>query len=164
MVQEEPGAGDSDATDYLQDPALWEDRLPQPYRMIEHLLEDLLDAVWERIESLQACKEREAARVRVPEGTGGSVWWCGDVLSQQDPPRAGVCAGSRSVVFVGDGANLLVLGYEDGPGAGETPTSCKTLAQHDLSQEIAGLAVRQKDEVQIVLTQHDSGTHTYFDY
>ena len=61
-----PETLDSSSDDYLQDPELWVDRLPQPFRMIDCLLQDLLSRAWEEIERRQLQRETERTRVRIP--------------------------------------------------------------------------------------------------
>ena len=51
--------------DYLQDPELWRDRLPQPFRMIDRLLEGLLARAWEEIETRGS--ERQPSELRAAE-------------------------------------------------------------------------------------------------
>lgn len=139
----------SDAEDYLQDPELWEDRLPQPYRMILHILDILLDDTWDHIEHLEVRRQQEAARVEVPKGTNGTIW-CREVLSQS---QGGVCGG-RGVVFVGNGKSVLVMGCG-------LETSGQILAQHDLQQEVSALAVVQRGEGHIVLVQQKTGNYNH---
>lgn len=133
------------AEDYLQDPELWEDRLPQPYRMIHHILDALLEDTWNQIELLEIHKQQKAARVEVPKGTDGRVW-CKEVLTQA---HGGVCGG-RGVVFVGNGKSVLVMGCG-------LETCGQILAQHDLQQEICALAVVWRGEVDILLVQQKTG-------
>ena len=53
--------------DYLQDPSLWTDTLPQPFRMLDRLLHELLHRSWELIEWRELERQREAAKVKIPE-------------------------------------------------------------------------------------------------
>lgn len=135
----------SGGEDYLQDPELWEDRLPQPYRMIQHILDILLDDTWDYIEHLDIRRQQEAVRVEVPEGTNGT-FWCREVLTE---PQGGVCGG-RGVVFVGNGKSVLVMGCG-------SETSGQILAEHTLQQEVSALAVVQRGEVHMVLVQQKTG-------
>ena len=123
------GEGYSDAEDYLQDPDLWGDRLPQPYRMILHIIDKLLDDTWDYIEQLQVLRQQEEAQVKVPEGTKGEVW-CREVLTQS---HGGVCGG-RGVVFVGNGKSVLVM------GCGSEQVG-EVLGQQDLQSEVTNLQV-----------------------
>lgn len=55
-----------DSNDYLLDPELWSDQLPQPFLMIDEVLQGFLDEVWELIESREVARRQEEARVRIP--------------------------------------------------------------------------------------------------
>lgn len=84
--------------DYLQDPALWSDQLPQPYRMLDRLLHELLLCAWEMIEWRETERRREAAKVRIPEIEEWSSVAVGDELA-----RGGVFSvqcGKEGCVFV----------------------------------------------------------------
>ena len=58
---------EEDPRDYLQDPELLKDNLPQPFRMLDNLLRDLLYRSWEMIESREVERAREADQVKIPE-------------------------------------------------------------------------------------------------
>ncbi len=66
-----PGGGsdgfEEDPSDYLRDPELWIDRLPQPFRTIDELLQELLASAWEAIEEREVARQLEQARVHIPE-------------------------------------------------------------------------------------------------
>ena len=47
---------DNDDNDYILDPDLMWDRLPQPYRMINKLLKIILDDVWYIIQHIEATR------------------------------------------------------------------------------------------------------------
>ena len=53
--------------DYLQDASLWTDQLPQPFKMIDKLLHQLLHTSWDVIDRREEERKREAAKVRIPE-------------------------------------------------------------------------------------------------
>lgn len=58
---------DNGSKDYLQDPELWLDKLPQPFKMIDGVLQQFLDVVWEEIESREMTRSQEEAQVKVAE-------------------------------------------------------------------------------------------------
>lgn len=73
-----PGGGSDDSEaddsrDYLQDPELWVDRLPQPFRAIDELLQELVGGAWAAIEERQVARGLEEARVRIPEVSGARL-------------------------------------------------------------------------------------------
>ena len=138
------GSSDTEQ-DYLQDPELWEDRLPQPYRMIQRIIEAFLDDTWEYIEHLEICRQQEAAQVKIPEGTKGE-FWCKETLNQS---HGGVCSG-RDVVFVGNDKHIFVVRC-DSKAHGEV------IANQSLECDVVSLEVIRVEEVCIVLVQHIAG-------
>ena len=65
------------------DPALWRDRLPQPYRMIDETLQELLMAVFDEAELRKKLREDQKGMRRVPDIKDASLlmdfqrvkWW-----------------------------------------------------------------------------------------
>ena len=92
----------NDPRDYLSDPALWFDSLPQPFRMIDQLLSDILETTWETIEGQEARRERDRLKFRVPLCSGF------ELVEDVTGARC-VCCGQRDVVFVGCSDGLRVL-------------------------------------------------------
>ncbi len=45
--------------DYLQDPSLWRDSLPQPYKMIDDTIQQLIMAVFDEIELKKLTKQKQ---------------------------------------------------------------------------------------------------------
>ncbi len=62
-----------DSRDYLLDPELWLDKLPQPYRLVDGVVQCFLEEVWEVIERREVCRRGEEGRVKIPELSEGSV-------------------------------------------------------------------------------------------
>lgn len=56
-----------DEDDYLTDPELLRDSLPQPYRMIDRTLTTLLEDTWEIIAKREEERITEANKVRPPQ-------------------------------------------------------------------------------------------------
>lgn len=56
-----------DEDDYINDPDLLKDDLPQPYRMIDKTLTSLLDSTWETISKREEERIAEANKVRPPQ-------------------------------------------------------------------------------------------------
>ena len=50
--------------DFLDDPDLLRDALPQPYRRIDRILEDFLENTWSLIENLENEKKIESGKYR----------------------------------------------------------------------------------------------------
>ena len=49
--------------DYLRDPELWRDELPQPFQMIDDVLQELLSIAWNNILVTERQKREEASRL-----------------------------------------------------------------------------------------------------
>ena len=60
---------ETNSTDFLSDPELYRDPLPQPYRRIDKLLQEILDDIWHIIEKADTEKRIEAEKYR-PDCTG----------------------------------------------------------------------------------------------
>ena len=58
---------DEEDDDYLQDPDQLRDVLPQPYRMINKVLEKLLEDVWTIIEVKENKRLAEQRRIKPPK-------------------------------------------------------------------------------------------------
>jgi len=52
--------------DYLQDPELWKDALPQPYQLVDEVLQEILFISWELIEARKAEREAEKSKPVIP--------------------------------------------------------------------------------------------------
>lgn len=62
--------GTSDANDYLQDPSMWWDSLPHPFRLINDILQDLFEESWGEIEvrdKLEKERETNSRRIKCSE-------------------------------------------------------------------------------------------------
>ena len=59
--------------DCLQDPALWRDRLPQTYRMIDETLQELLMTVFDESELRKKLREEQKGMRRVPDVKDASL-------------------------------------------------------------------------------------------
>lgn len=138
-----PEATENDSRDYLQDPQLWIDRLPQPFRMVDDLLQELLERSWQAVEARERQIERERARGRiaevVAEGTVGGVQ---NVLAVSEG-RDG------RVVFVGCGDGVRVAVEED------SGLACVTHSRTESA--VISLAVEQIEDVHVVAACTESG-------
>ena len=56
-----------DEDDYVNDPELIRDDLPQPYRMIDKVLSILIDDTWDKISQREATRLEESQKIRPPE-------------------------------------------------------------------------------------------------
>ena len=130
--------------DYLQDPALWIDELPQPFRMLDRLLNEILHRSWEMIECREVERQREAAKVRIPEITEWSR--VSEQLDDQDREGEGVCSvrcGSEGHVFMRGSNGFTVL------RALKEGNSWERVAQSgDLEMDVSNLDVVSNKGVQ----------------
>lgn len=133
---------DESFEDYLQDPELWLDRLPQPFRMIDGLLQELLSRTWEAIETRELQRETERTRVRIPKAIA-------DIAVEGVRGVRAIEAG-RDVVFVGCLDRLSVLT----PKGGEI-TSLST------SGAVTRLAVEYMDDIHVIVACIESGKLLY---
>ena len=65
-----PSSMDEDSynpNDYLRDPELWRDELPQPFRMINDVLQELLSIAWNNILETERQRREEASRPRTSQ-------------------------------------------------------------------------------------------------
>ena len=132
---------DSCSGDYLQDPELWVDRLPQPFRMIDGILQDLLANAWETIETRELQRETARTRVRIPEIVAeGAVEGTRGVRAIQ---------ADRDVVFVGCQDEVKVVDARDG----------KEIAASSTDSAVTSLAVEQMDDLEIIAACTESGIH-----
>ena len=144
-----------DAESYLQDPDMFQDRLPQPYRMIEHVLNDLIEDAWEKIIEREAARERELAAVKIPESTSGEAIG-GDDWGHM---YGGMCYG-KDVLFIGNNSSVLAIkskASEDRNEDEDDEETAKDPLEMQLKSEIQGLAVVHRSEMDIIVAQLASG-------
>lgn len=106
---------DYNPEDYLQDPELWRDELPQPFRMIDDVLQELLGIAWSRILEVEQQKREETAR----PPTSRLVPSCGLEVPGM---RCHVTAGSVLVMGVSEGLATVDL-TETSPQQKPLPTA-----------------------------------------
>ncbi|KAK2157783.1 hypothetical protein LSH36_184g01001 [Paralvinella palmiformis] len=56
-----------DEKDFVQDPDLHRDVLPQPYRMVNKLIWSIIDDVWEHVNERESERIADASRLRPPQ-------------------------------------------------------------------------------------------------
>lgn len=99
---------EEDPNDYLQDPDLWTDRLPQPFRMLDNLLQRVLYRAWDEIEHRETERIREAARIKIPEVFEWSRVSAVDECALGSGLHVLAC-GEDGYVFVGGSRGFAVL-------------------------------------------------------
>ena len=143
-----------DAEDYLQDPELWIDELPQPFRMLDNLLNEVLYRSWEVIESNELERRRKAAQVRIPEV---SEWTAVSAIDEHTLGGVGVVqCGRERYVFVGGSRGLLVL---------RAPEDCGDLElvaqSRDAGTDVSSMDVVWSKGVNLIAAVCDSGEFFY---
>lgn len=58
---------DEDEDDYIQDPEQIRDVLPQPYRMINKVINGVLDDVWEDVSQKESARFADQSKIRPPK-------------------------------------------------------------------------------------------------
>ncbi len=127
--------------DYLQDPSLWSDQLPQPYRMLDRLLHELLLGAWEMIEWRETERRREAAKVRIPEIEECSRVALGDELAYGGGGVCSVRCGREGCVFVRGSDGFSVIRAPSAVEAGEEGNWAIVAQSGDLEMDVRGLDV-----------------------
>lgn len=92
--------------DFLQDPAQWEDRLPQPFRSVDELLQAVLRDAWDAIEARERERARARAIERVPELSASRVC-VGDGVRSGGGGSAVVWRGGKVCVVEAEGGAVL---------------------------------------------------------
>ena len=163
-----------DAKDFLQDPDMWVDKLPQPYRLTADILNDFLEHVWGRIRENELLKQRAAARGRVPHNSK-SVLLCEEELTHV---CAGLACASGGRVVVGNGMSVCMLrcgaGGEETKDSVSTPVDecarveveekvslAKVVEQMNINSPIIKLAVIENGHLLVVIMQLATGISLY---
>lgn len=131
--------------DFLQDPAQWEDRLPQPFRSVDELLQAVLRDAWEAIEARERERTRARAIERVPELLASRVC-VGDGARSGGGGSAVVWRGGKVCVVEAEGGAVLVEGEAVG-----------------VEEVEVGSYVREEKVVDIVAALTRIGEQTAFD-
>ena len=133
--------------DYLQDPNLWRDQLPQPFRMIDYLLGELYSNAWDDIERREIEREHIAARVKVPELTDFAI--IEGVQGVKD-----VCGSRDGLIFVGERSGLSAFRGV----AGSEKAVMDRIAHCDTTTEVNSVAVGWNNGIHFIATLHYKGT------
>ena len=138
-----PEEVENDSRDYLQDPQLWLDRLPQPFRMIDDLLQEIFERSWHLVEerARQAVKEKDGNRV--PEMVVQDVV---EGIKNVFYLRETRC---ENIVFAGCSDGLRALAEEDGKLA--------SVAHCCTESAVTFLAVEQADNVHFISACTETG-------
>ena len=134
-----PETPDNNSEDYLQDPELWLDRLPQPFRMIDGILQDLLANTWETIETRELQRETARTRVRIPE-----------IVAER------AVEGTRGVRSIRAERDVVFIACRDGVKVADTREG-REIAAISTGSGVTSLAVEQMDDTEIIAACTESG-------
>lgn len=164
-----------DDRDYLQDPEMWEDKLPQPYKTINKILRGILQEAWVRIEEREVTRKREAAQVRIPSGAAGVVLG-GSILENV---CGGIQCGNDSLLVVGNGTSVCAVKYywtdsesvkqksdhstigsaDSIAGDCDKNLHAEIITELNLKHKIIRLAAMQQEDVLVIFVQLEKGKY-----
>lgn len=119
----------SDEDDYATDPDHMFDKLPQPFRLVDKILNRLFDVAWDQIAAREAVAEELRSREPVPE------YDCSAIVQEKEDTLCMNGSPDGSAVFLGLNNGVAVLH--------------STLHNHVASWEEEGAAVTYIDSTQI---------------
>lgn len=145
--------------DYLQDPVLWRDSLPQPFRMLDQLLQELVHEAWEEIER----REQE----RMTPSDHQAVVKTDDVSIIVDIPDPHVLAlvrlNGKEYVIVGGvlGIHVMKLASKNETRGIVTQALCgevRLMDAREIGGDVGALVVlgRPKDVVKLMAFHNDT--------
>ena len=108
---------------FLQDPAQWEDRLPQPFRFIDKLLQRVLRESWTLIEARERERAIAGASERIPELSASRLCAGNGAWSVADG-RVLVWGGEKVCVVVTESGEALGESVAVGVEEMDVKTSC----------------------------------------
>lgn len=146
-----------DDRDFLQDPGMWEDKLPQPYKTVDKILRDILRCTWTRIEEREVARMRDEAQVKIPSGADGML------LNEKllNKACAGIECGEDSMVVLGNGTSIYVLKHSrKDMGVEETSkknVDIEILSELNLKDSIFSLKSVKKNDGLVIMAQLEAG-------
>lgn len=92
-----------DEDDYITDPDQLKDQLPQPYRMIDKVLIEIVENVWEIIETRENARLEESRKIRPPQHAYSKYL--------EYPKKCGCITGSGDglYMFIGHSRGIVVV-------------------------------------------------------
>ncbi len=147
-----------DDRDFLQDPGMWEDKLPQPYKTINKILRDILKDTWTRIEEREVARVREEAQVKIPSGADGMLF----NKKLLNNACAGIECGEDSMVVLGNGTSVYVLKHnrnckEVVEEPAEKNVDVEIVSELNLRHSISTLKSVKKNDGLVIMAQLEAG-------
>ncbi|XP_071103091.1 WD repeat-containing protein 93-like isoform X2 [Haliotis cracherodii] len=94
---------DEDEDDYIQDPEQIRDVLPQPYRMINKVINGVLDDVWEDVSQKEKARFADQSKIRPPK------YDCAVEIQNQTQATSLADSGDGRYIFIGLPNGLSVM-------------------------------------------------------
>ena len=145
-------------SDYLQDPELWRDPLPQPFRMIDEVLQNFLDDVWdeilraERKRSEDALKPRIAVENAFKEVTTPTLHGLLYVTFRNDP-----------ILLVASGSGLHTIKTDHGGAYTELVPGTDNIEVFAMDgQQVNGIRGNAGDQYWILAATTKEGSYSYY--
>ena len=139
--------------DYLQDPSLWWDPLPQPFRMIDSLLQEILQNAWNKIEERAKVKKESRKTIKLTEEA--------TLISSIPEPKTlqYLQTGDREYIFGGGGlSGLHCIQFKPMriQATYDTPGIVSSISCQDMSNEMLVTAIGMEEKGgQLVLVLQD---------
>ncbi|KAI0219686.1 WD repeat-containing protein 93 [Lamellibrachia satsuma] len=134
---------DHDVWDFLQDPTLMVDQLPQPFRMVNKVVVQLVEDAWDTIADRENERITEAARYKPPQ------YKCGLRTQVPGKPNCMSASSDGKFIFVGTSDSLIVI---------EALTQTTKDTWKDDTMDIASLDVAtMEEEVYLLSVINDLG-------
>ena len=139
--------------DYLQDPSLWWDPLPQPFRMIDGLLQEILQNAWEKIEERTKIRKENRKTIKLTEDA--------TLISSIPEPKTlqYLQTDDREYIFGGGGlSGLHCIQFKPVTiqATYDTPGIVSSISSQDMSNEMLVIAIGMEENGgQLVLVLQD---------
>ncbi|XP_046574489.1 WD repeat-containing protein 93-like [Haliotis rubra] len=141
---------DEDEDDYIQDPEQIRDILPQPYRMINKLINGILDVVWEDVSQKESARIAEQSKIRPPK------YDCGVEIQNQTHCKA------TSLADSGDG-RYIFIGLPNGLSVMDASTQKPITIWEEDNMEIVNIRSHVMGvQTYLIVTLDDMGTGRLF--
>ncbi|XP_067664701.1 WD repeat-containing protein 93-like isoform X3 [Haliotis asinina] len=141
---------DEDEDDYIQDPEQIRDVLPQPYRMINKIINGILDVVWEDVSQKESARIAEQSKIRPPK------YDCGVEIQNQTHCKA------TSLADSGDG-RYVFIGLPNGLSVMDASTQKPITIWEEDNMEIVNIRSHVMGvQTYLIVTLDDMGTGRLF--
>lgn len=148
--------------DYLQDPELWKDSLPQPYQLVEEILQEILFISWQLIEARRAEREAEESKPVIPRCSEATVL---QFLSGVTDITPCACLEKKcSIMFVTSSTAGLAVIDMITCASGQVDPTVMTEEKMDGAQRVHARYWRDTKKHSLVAVTMATGMHNYQDF